>query len=399
MPPLKVAGKRPPIIIQYRLEKDKKRRDLGNPMAIYQQGADVPCESWLPSPCLPTCKSTCPFAAAGVYSGCHAKTIPPLPHPIQPIVMNPCSSLVVPPFSLETCRICPRQCGVDRTIGATGFCRTDAGYAIGAVTLHRGEEPAISGSMGICNVFFGHCNLRCRFCQNHQISRNEEVIRGADWSLGRVAAAVAAILATGVDRLGFVSPSHMVPQMVAIIEAVRRRGFHPVIVYNTNGYDRVETLRALEDWVDVFLPDYKYSDPILASRLSGAADYPEIAAAALTEMYRQKGNVLHLDDNGLAERGLIVRHLVLPGAVANSLGALRFLASLSPRLPLSLMSQYHPTAAVADLSPLNRPLLPKEYAGVVAEMERLGFLNGWVQEFASAGYYNPDFNRENPFVD
>jgi len=302
-------------------------------------------------------------------------------------------------FSLKSCRLCPRQCGVDRTAGGTGFCRTDAGYAIAAITLHRGEEPVISGNEGICNVFFGHCNLRCRYCQNYQISRNEQAIRGAAWSLAQVAESITALLATGINRLGFVSPSHMVPQMVAIIKEVRRRGFHPVIVYNSNGYDQVETLRALEDWVDVYLPDYKYRDPLLARNLSGVPDYPEVAATALMEMYRQKGNVLHLDDDGMAERGLIVRHLVLPGAVNNSLQVLRFLAgALSPRITLSLMSQYQPTAAVAELPPFNRQLNPEEYELVVAEMERLSFIHGWIQEFASADYYNPDFDQESPFA-
>ena len=120
--------------------------------------------------------------------------------------------------SLKFCRLCPRQCGVDRTAGATGFCRTDAGYAIAAITLHRGEEPVISGNEGICNVFFGHCNLRCRYCQNHQISRNDQAIRGAAWPLPQVAESITALLANGINRLGFVSPSHMVPQMVAIIK-------------------------------------------------------------------------------------------------------------------------------------------------------------------------------------
>jgi len=302
--------------------------------------------------------------------------------------------------ALAACHVCPRQCGVDRFAAATGYCRTGAGYGIAAITLHRGEEPAISGARGICNVFFGHCNLRCRFCQNHQISRNERAIRGMEWSLAQATEAIVAILATGVDRLGFVSPSHMVPQMVAIVKEVHRRDFHPVIVYNSNGYDRVATLQSLEEWVDVYLPDYKYSDPVLAAKLSGAPDYPEVAAAALVEMYRQKGNVLHLDDQGMAERGLIVRHLVLPGAVANSLRVLRFLADeLSPRLTLSLMSQYQPTAAVADLPPFNRPLLPEEYNQVVLAMERLGFVNGWTQDTASAEYYNPDFDQKSPFLE
>lgn len=302
--------------------------------------------------------------------------------------------------SLTNCRLCPRQCGVDRWAGESGFCRTDAGCAIASITVHRGEEPAISGSRGICNVFFAHCNLRCRYCQNHQISRNDQNIKGANRSLTDAAAAITDILASGINRLGFVSPSHMVPQMVAIIAEVRRRGFRPVIVYNSNGYDRVTTLRELDQWVDVYLPDYKYSDPVLAGNLSGAADYPEVADAALAEMYRQRGNMLHLDDQGLAERGLIVRHLVLPGAVENSVQALRSLArNLSNRLVLSLMSQYSPIVAVAGLPPLDRRLFPSEYALVAEEMERLGFENGWVQEFASADYYNPDFDKESPFCD
>lgn len=300
--------------------------------------------------------------------------------------------------SLRACRICPRQCGVDRFAGPTGFCRTDAGYALASVTLHRGEEPVISGGNGICNVFFGHCNLRCLYCQNFQISRNESAIKGEQWSLATVVREIMVLLDTGVNRLGFVSPSHMVPQMVAIINEVRRQGFQPIIVYNSNAYDRVETLQCLEDLVDVYLPDCKYMDPVLAKEWSGAADYPMVAAAALREMYRQKGNILHLDDTGLVERGLIVRHLVLPGAVDNSLEVLRFLAgALSPRLTLSLMSQYHPVKVVCDQPPLNRRLYPEEYAQVVAEMERLGFTEGWVQDFASADCYNPDFDRDVPF--
>ena len=302
--------------------------------------------------------------------------------------------------NLRACKICPRQCGVDRFASAAGYCRTDAGMNVAAVTLHRGEEPAVSGVRGICNVFFGHCNLRCRFCQNGQISRNETVIKGANQTLAEVVAAIGRILATGVDRLGFVSPSHLTPQMAAIIGAVRDLGHRPVIVYNTNGYDRVEFLRELDELVDIYLPDFKYADPQLAARLSGAADYPEVAMAAIAEMYRQRGNVLHQDEHGLAERGLIVRHLVLPGAVDNSIQTLRLLAGrLSNRITLSLMAQYNPTPAVAGMPPLNRRLLPEEYAQVVAEMERLGFANGWVQELDSSSCFNPDFDREQPFAE
>jgi putative pyruvate formate lyase activating enzyme len=302
-------------------------------------------------------------------------------------------------LALHDCCLCPRQCKVDRFAGPTGFCRTDAGYAIGSVTLHRGEEPVISGAHGLCNVFFGHCNLRCSYCQNFQISRNENRIKGAGWSLATAVEAIIEIFqTTGGGHLGFVSPSHMVPQMVAIVREVQKRGYRPVIVYNSNGYDRVATLQQLEEVVDVYLPDCKYMDPVLAEKWSGAADYPVVAAAALREMYRQKGHVLHLDDTGMAQRGLIVRHLVLPGAVDNSLAVLRFLArELSSRIALSLMAQYRPIAAVAEIAPLNRRLLPTEYAQVETEMERWGFTQGWVQELCSADTYHPDFERDAPF--
>ena len=250
--------------------------------------------------------------------------------------------------ALTSCRLCPRSCAVDRTAGDLGFCQTDAGFNVAAITLHYGEEPAISGEKGICNVFFGHCNLRCLYCQNRQISHHTSLVRGAGWTLEVILDRITAILDQGINRVGFVSPSHMVPQMVTLIRALHDHGYRPIVVYNSNGYDRVEILRELDDWVDVYLPDFKYSDPTLAQALSGAADYPERALAALLEMYRQRGSIVHLNDDGLAERGLIVRHLVLPGAVANSLGVLRLLAvHCSPKITLSLMSQYNPIDAVA----------------------------------------------------
>jgi putative pyruvate formate lyase activating enzyme len=192
----------------------------------------------------------------------------------------------------------------------------------------------------------------------------------------------------------------MVPQMAAIIREVQRQGYRPVVVYNSNGYDQVATLRQLEPMIDVYLPDCKYMDAGCAKKWSGAADYPTVAAAALAEMYRQRGNILHLDDEGLVERGLIVRHLVLPGAVANSLAVLRFLAGeLSNRITLSLMAQYRPIEAVADEEPLNRRLSAVEYAEVVAAMEHWGFTEGWVQESKSSDYYSPDFTKDFPFGD
>ncbi len=295
---------------------------------------------------------------------------------------------------MRSCRLCPRSCGVNRLEAASGFCKSDAGLNIAAITLHRGEEPVLSGPRGMCNVFFAHCNLRCSYCQNHQISRDKPVIALAGLDLQQAVAQIASVLARGVSRLGFVSPSHMVAQMVAIVEALWREGLRPVIVYNSSGYDRVETLRLLEGLVDVYLPDCKYMDAELARQFSAASDYPQVATAALREMYRQMGNVLHRDDAGLALRGMIVRHLVLPGKVENSLNVLRFLArELSPKLALSLMSQYYPTAAVAGHPELGRGLQAREYETVLREMEALGLQNGFVQALESAECYRPDFAK------
>jgi putative pyruvate formate lyase activating enzyme len=175
-------------------------------------------------------------------------------------------------------------------------------------------------------------------------------------------------------------------------------GYKPVWVYNSNGYDKAETLRSLEGIIDVYLPDLKYMDDELGFRYSGVQGYPEAAAAALKEMFRQKGSALHLGENDTAQSGIIVRHLVLPGQVENSLKVLRFLAEeLSPKLHLSLMSQYYPVKTFKDYPELNRGISAEEYQMVINEMDQLGMQNGWVQEFESSEFYRPDFDREHPF--
>jgi putative pyruvate formate lyase activating enzyme len=298
---------------------------------------------------------------------------------------------------LTRCDCCPRLCAADRTRGELGWCRTDNAIHVASVCLHRGEEPAIGGSRGICNVFFSHCNLRCVYCQNFQISQDpgDRVPLGLDAAVDQVVA----ILATGVGRLGFVSPSHAIVPMRAIIAGVRARGLRPTVVYNSGGYDRVEVLASLADVVDVFLPDLKYLDGALAGRLSGAPDYPEVATRALREMYRQKGSYLYRDDDDdAATSGLVIRHLVLPGQIENSKRCLQFIAQeLSPSVHVSLLSQYHPTPAVADDPDLGRCLRPAEYDAVVAELHRLGLRHGWVQELDSPEHYRPDFARDHPF--
>jgi putative pyruvate formate lyase activating enzyme len=261
-----------------------------------------------------------------------------------------------------------------------------------------GEEPVLSGKRGICNIFFAHCNLQCIYCQNYQISDVRTDPDYFDMTLENVVAEVEAILETGPKSVGFVSPSHVLPQMHVIIDALARRGRRPRYVFNTNGYDKLETIRSLENVFDVYLPDLKYMDGDLASDLSGARDYPEVAAAVLKEMYRQKGAEIVLDEDELIVSGLIIRHLVLPGHVDNSKAVLRYIAEeLSPDIHISLMSQYHPTPRVADHPKLGRCLERGEYDEVLDEFERLGFHRGWVQDLSSPHHYLPDFDRDQPF--
>jgi putative pyruvate formate lyase activating enzyme len=209
---------------------------------------------------------------------------------------------------------------------------------------------------------------------------------------------VASLLVKGIKRVGFVSPSHVVPQVKAIINGLHSRGLHPVAVYNTSAYDKLETIRDLSGLIDIWLPDMKYVSSAVAGELSDAPDYPEFALRALKEMYYQKGSVLHTDENGSGESGLLIRHLVLPGYAEESRKVLRTIAEeLSTGVHISLMSQYHPTGNVAEHSDLGRSLYREEYESVVEEMEKLGFRNGWVQDMDSNQNYRPDFSREHPF--
>jgi putative pyruvate formate lyase activating enzyme len=264
--------------------------------------------------------------------------------------------------------------------------------------VHRGEEPVISGKRGICNVFFTRCNMQCLYCQNYDISRIRGAIVEYHLELSELTDRIEACLDAGCKAVGFVSPSHVLPQVKAIMSALKARGRNPVYVYNSNGYDRVEAVRSLEGMIDVYLPDLKYMEAYLAREYSDAPDYPEVAAKAVKEMYRQKGAEIRLDDEGLIESGLIIRHLVLPGQVENSKAVLRFIAEeLSLDVYISLMAQYYPTPAVAEHPLLGRCLTPDEYEEVLEEFERQGFYRGFMQEIASAHHYRPDFHRTHPF--
>jgi putative pyruvate formate lyase activating enzyme len=262
--------------------------------------------------------------------------------------------------------------------------------------LHKWEEPCISGTNGSGTVFFSGCNLKCIFCQNYAISQQ---CFGKEITVDKLGDIFLALQYKGAHNINLVNPTHFAVQIREAILGIKDRLKIPV-VYNSNGYDKVETLKTLEGIIDVYLPDFKYLDANLAKHYSQAGDYPEVASAAIKEMYRQKGSTLIVNEKGIAEWGIVLRHLVLPGAVPQSIEVLRYVAEeISPNLHISLMSQYYPTPQVKDHPLLNRTISAEEYQQVVDAMYELGFHKGWTQELGSHASYRPDFSGEQPFED
>jgi putative pyruvate formate lyase activating enzyme len=287
---------------------------------------------------------------------------------------------------------------VNRFEGGTGYCKSDADMNIASICIHRGEEPPVSGPSGICNIFFAGCNLRCIYCQNYDISRPEGECKRNLTTLNETLDRIENILSDDIKTVGFVSPSHVVPQVKAIIRGLNSRGLLPITVYNTNSYDKPEVIDSLDGMIDVWLPDYKYVTPAIAKEFSDSSAYPEVALKTLKRMYYQKGSTLHTDEVGRAVSGMLIRHLVLPGHAEESKKVLKSIAEeLSSGVHLSLMSQYHPTPYVVNHPDLKRMLYREEYEAVVEYMEDLGFRNGWVQDMESYRNYRPDFRKEHPF--
>ena len=289
-------------------------------------------------------------------------------------------------LSYTHCTLCPRACGVDRTAGELGFCRMPGQVRAARAAAHYWEEPVISGSFGSGTVFFSGCTLRCGFCQNDSISRENY---GKPLDSARLREIFLRLIDEGVQNINLVTPTHFLPD---ILPALTPKLPVPV-VYNCGGYESVETLKALEGLVDVYLPDCKYSDPALAARLSAAPDYPEVARAAIAEMVRQTGPC-EIEDGEL-RRGTLVRHLILPGQVDNSLGVVDWFADTFPggNVLFSLMAQYTPMGPLASTPPFNRPITEDEYAAVESWMDLRGVKNGFVQDFAAARRdYIPEFD-------
>jgi putative pyruvate formate lyase activating enzyme len=295
------------------------------------------------------------------------------------------------------CRLCPRQCRAERD-RKPGTCLQPERAMLALACAHRGEEPALAGESGAGTIFVAGCGLRCRFCQNHQISQAPP---RAEWARSeeQLCEEYLELTRQGCVNLEWVSPTQHLPALVGALARARAAGLDLPVVYNTNGYDRVEVLRLLDGIVDVYLPDAKYAQETLGRELSGAADYVTVNRAALVEMWRQVG-ALQLDERGLARRGLIVRHLVLPGELADTRQILQWLArELSPQVCVSLMAQYHPAHELAGASgPLGRPLTRREYDRAVDALLAAGLEEGWVQERSSCARFLPDFDLPDPFA-
>jgi len=271
--------------------------------------------------------------------------------------------------ALTDCSLCPRCCGVDRSDPRMAFCGIGLQARVAAAHAHFGEETVISGRRGSGTIFFAGCSLRCWFCQNADISH---LRAGRDVSADELASAMLTLQERGVHNINLVTPTHVIPQIVAALLIAARQGLRLPLVYNSGGYDRIESLRMLDGIVDVYMPDLKYAHATPARRLSGAADYPGVARAAIREMHRQVGHLV-LGPDGTAHRGLLVRHLVLPGDQAGTRSCMHFLAeTLGTRTHVNLMDQYRPTYQSHRRPEVDRPLQPKEYAAARRAAEQAG---------------------------
>jgi len=272
---------------------------------------------------------------------------------------------------LNRCDICPRQCAVDRHAGVLGVCRIGLNAKVSSYGPHLGEEDPLRGWKGSGTIFFTRCNLKCQYCQNHDISQTDA---GDEVEPEDLAVIMLELQASGCHNINLVSPTHVVPQILAAVLIAAQAGLRLPLVYNTGGYDSVTTLRLLDGVIDIYMPDMKYANAEIALRYSIIRDYPENNRAAVREMHRQVGD-LQIDERGLATRGVLVRHLVLPNNLAGTGEIMRFLAEeISPNTYLNLMDQYHP-AYNAHLYPkLNRPIKSQEYEIVVSQARTAGMI-------------------------
>lgn len=273
--------------------------------------------------------------------------------------------------ALASCRLCPRKCGDDRLANKAGVCKTGRLACVSSYSSHPGEEHCLSGSNGSGAIFFSWCNLRCPFCQNYGINHQGH---GYETSSEKLAEMMLELQNAGCHNINLVSPSHVVPQILEALLLAAERGLHVPLVYNTSSYDSIESLRLLDGIVDIYLPDFKIWDSHLAAKYLAAKDYPEAARRAIKEMYRQVGD-LKVDEFGLAKRGVLLRHLVMPGNIAGTREIAKFLThEISPHTYTNIMDQYYPAGTIsAEKYPqINRRITAQEYADAVTVARKAG---------------------------
>ncbi|MBM3707892.1 MAG: radical SAM protein [Actinobacteria bacterium] len=299
---------------------------------------------------------------------------------------------------LDKCVLCPHKCRVSRTQGEKGFC--SAGYLpfISSAMPHHGEEPPISGYGGSGTIFFSYCNMRCVYCQNYQISQEYE---GQVISIEKLASLMLKLQQMGCHNINFVSPTIWTPQILNALYIAKSKSLKIPLVYNTGGYDSVRIIKMLDGIIDIYMPDARYGSDEMAEKYSGVKNYVKNNQESLKEMYRQVGD-LKLNSKGVAEKGLLIRLLVLPGNIGEIKKTLDFIKNeLSINIYLSIMAQYHPEYKAYNFFELSRNITSGEYYEIVKYAEKLGFSSGWTQDYISLSgeedLFRPDFKRKKVF--
>lgn len=291
---------------------------------------------------------------------------------------------------LKSCRLCPRNCNVNRLAGKLGFCNSSDNIKVALVSLHYWEEPCISGTNGSGTVFFSNCNLKCVFCQNHEISAKGA---GKEISIERLSEIFLEQQQRGAHNINLVTPTHYVPQIIKSLDLAKSKGLNIPILFNTNGYENIETIRALKGYIDVYLPDFKYFDNKYSTKYSNVPDYFEKASEAIKEMFLQVGEP-KFDENGLIQKGLIIRHMMLPGLLFDSKKIIDYIyKTYGHSVYISIMNQYTPMHDVKSFPEINKPLNLKHYDSLIDYCLYLGVKNAFIQETGtSSKSFVPEFD-------
>lgn len=295
---------------------------------------------------------------------------------------------------LEKCNMCPHNCMVNRLENKVGRCKASKNVKLALVSLHMFEEPCISGDNGSGTVFFSNCNLSCVYCQNKEISQEERI--GKEVSIERLASIFIEQQDRGANNINLVTPTMYIEQIIEAIKIAKKNGLHIPVIYNSNGYENVEALKKLEGYIDVYLPDFKYAIDAIGEEYSNVKEYSKYTKEAIKEMYRQVGYPI-LNDDGIIQKGLIIRHLVLPNHIDNTKEVLKWLKeNIDDRVYISIMAQYFPTYKAKNIEKLNRKLTKEEYEEVLDYIEDLDIENGYAQELGEhEEEYVPTFDFSN----